>query len=238
MTKVAILMPVRNGGEKLIRSVQSVVAQTIPRNQVHLFVVDNGSTDEILIDVDEMLLTYDWTLLECDEPGIVPALNTGLIQILGSGKYDYIARLDADDFWYPEKLTKQLAFMEAHPDIDVVGTQIRRVDLDLNPIPGEFRYPTTDSEIKQWLLRGHNALAHPSVMIRAKFFLRTGGYDNTYPIAEDYHLWLKGIPFSKYANLDEVLIDYTVSHNPKYNPHCPQLACMAMKAALRLHEEK
>lgn len=245
--RIAILMPVFNGGDKLINAVESILAQTYPTNRMRLIMVDNNSTDNAIQQVDERLCQWDeignpilnWTLLHCKDPGIVPALNTGLFHILsGDREYDLIARLDADDVWHPEKIAKQVAFMKAHPEVHILGTQINQVTPDGKAL-GVLRHPEADEEIKQKLLAGQNAVAHPSVVIRPEIFLRTGGYDNMYPIAEDYHLWLKALRWYNFANVPEVLMDYTVSHNPKYNPLCPQLACMAAKQAYqRLHEAK
>lgn len=245
--KIAILMPVHNGGDKLIHAVESILEQTYPKSRMRLIMVDNNSTDNAIGEVDERLCVWDnignrilnWTLLSCNEPGIVPALNTGLFHILsGDYNYDLIARLDADDTWHPEKIAKQVAFMQAHPEVHILGTQIEQVS-PAGASLGNLRHPVTDEEIKQKLLSGHNAIAHPSVVVRPEVFLRTGGYDNMYPIAEDYHLWLKALRWYNFANIDEVLINYTVSHNPSYNPLSPQLACMAAKQAYqRLHGEK
>lgn len=241
--RVAVLMPVFNGGDFLKRSISSILEQTIlDFADLHLFLVDNNSTDNSILEASSMLfgnkqINYDF--FRCKEKGIVPALNTGLYKILGGQKeFDYVARMDADDKWYPRKLEKQLDFMLKNPDIHICGTQINRVGLDGSIAEGQHRYPTLDGDIKQQLSLGNNSLAHPSVLVRPEVFLRTGGYDNTYPIAEDYHLWLKAMKWYKFANLSEVLMDYTVSHNPNYNPLTPKYAMLAMNQAYqRLHQQ-
>lgn len=235
-------MPVFNGGSLLQRSLQSIVDQTIADfYDLELFLVDNNSTDNSILQATTFLfqhkkkISYDF--LRCEAKGIVPALNTGLYRILGEQKkFDFIARLDADDKWHPKKLENQLDFLRKNPHTHICGTQICRVDPQGIPLVDQFKYPTSDTDIKARLLNGDNALAHPSVVIRPEVFLRTGGYDNTYPIAEDYHLWLKALKWYNFANLDEVLMDYTVTHNPKYNPLTPKYCMLAMKQAYqRLH---
>lgn len=239
--KVAVLLPVYNGEKTIKRALDSLLSQTY--SLFRLVLVDNNSTDKTVKIVSELMdeAGQDWTLLTCKEPGIVPALNKGLFTILGEGSSNLIARLDADDVWEPTKLEKQVQFMIDHPDVHICGTQILRVSY-ANPMKevlnSQMTYPTTDEEIKKTLLLGHNALAHPSVVFRPEVILRTGGYDNTYPIAEDYHLWLKAVPWFKFANLSDILVEYNVSHNPKYNPRTPQLCCISMKTAIQQLGEK
>lgn len=235
--RVAVLLPVYNGAKTIERTIKSLLDQT--HTTWRLVLVDNNCSDDTVKIVKRLMdaARLDWTLLTCQSPGIVPALNRGLFEIMSS-EVDLIARLDADDAWMPDKLEKQVAFMTANPDIHICGTNIQRVDVSLNPI-GPFLYPSDDSEIKKSLFNGHNAIAHPSVVFRPEVILRTGGYDNTYPIAEDYHLWLKAAPWFKFANLPKTLVEYTVSHNPKYNPKSPQLCCYSMISAYKhLHGDK
>lgn len=238
--RIAILMPVYNGGKKLREAVQSIANQTYPLHLIKLFLVDNNSTDgavkEMAAWLKDINPEFAFEYLFCEQPGIVPALNTGLFSIVGNSEFDLVARLDADDVWLPSKLEKQVEFLVENPDVDILGTNILQVTPSGDEI-GIFSYPSSDKEIKEKLLMGNNAIAHPSVVFRPKIIYRTGGYDNTYPIAEDYHLWLKALKWFKFANLKEVYVKYTVCHNPRYNPLCPQMACMAMKQAYRrLHE--
>lgn len=230
--KVAVLLPVYNGERTIERSIKSLLEQTY--DNWDLIFVDNGSTDSTVKIVESLMASNkkDWTLLNCQIPGIVPALNKGLFTIMSSD-YDLIARLDADDFWYSEKLEKQVKFLSDNPKVSILGTQINRVDsIKFNSLPEQIKYPITSADIKKMLLSGNNAIAHPSVVFKPEIILTTGGYDSTYPVAEDYHLWLKALHWFDFANLDEVLVDYTVSHNPKYNPHTPKLCCYSIKSAL------
>lgn len=196
--KVAVLLPVYNGEQTIKKAIESLLIQT--HKVWRLVLVDNNCTDKTVKIVSDLMdeAELEWTLLTCKEPGIVPALNKGLFTILGEGSSDLIARLDADDQWEASKLAKQVQFMTENPDVQICGTQILRVSNDNGVsqiLNGQMTYPVKDEEIKRSLLTGHNAIAHPSVVFRPEVILRTGGYDNTYPIAEDYHLWLKALPW-------------------------------------------
>lgn len=229
--KVAVLLPVFNGEKTIERAVRSLLLQTY--TNFRLVLVDNCCTDNTTSLVKKIMSDHElpWSLLTCSQKGIVPALNKGLFEIMTSPA-DLVARLDADDTWRPTKLEKQVKFLQENPDVHIVGTHIGQIK-DMVSI-GDYKYPTRDEDIKRMLFLGHNAIAHPSVVFRKEIILKTGVYDSTYPIAEDYHLWLKAATWFNFANLDEVLVDYTVSHNSAYNPKTPQACCLAMRTALHL----
>jgi glycosyltransferase involved in cell wall biosynthesis len=211
---VSILMPIHNCEKTLARSLDSIYNQT--HGNFEIVAVLNRCTDNS----QSILLKYfndNWqhiTILKCDEPGIVPTLNTGIPHC----RYDLIARQDGDDYWYPDKLKKQIDFLNNNPDIDIVGTQLRQVDKNGDPISAELVHPTQNIDIKNKLLSGQNSIVHPSVLFRKKVFLRAGTYDDHFKFAEDYHFWLKCCKWYKFANLDEILIDYTVWNNSEYDP--------------------
>ena len=214
MSSVSILMPIHNCEKTLHRSLDSIYSQTF--QDFEIIAVLNNCTDS-----SESILNEYWTkywqnlkILKCTEPGIVPTLNTGIPHC----KSDLIARQDGDDMWYPTKLSKQVEFLKNNPEIDIVGTQLRQVDREGNPVSASLVHPLSDIEIKQKLLSGYNSIVHPSVLFRKRVFLRAGTYDDHFKFAEDYHFWLKCCKWYRFANLDEVLIDYTVWHNNEYDP--------------------
>lgn len=218
--KVSVLIPVKNCELTIEKSINSVLKQSFQNFEIVL--IDNNCTDKT-VELAQDLAKDKLKVFSCPEPGIVPALNFGLQKI----QTDFIARQDGDDVWYPQKLEEQISFLDNNEDIDICGTQIRLVNSEGEIIDDSFRYPTNDQEIKSWLLMGKNSIAHPSVVFRKSILLRVGGYDDTYPIAEDHHLWLRCIKWFNFANLPEVLIDYNSNHNPNYDPKYPLLASEA-----------
>ena len=108
---VSVLMPVRNDARTLPECLTDLAAQTL--RDWELVVVDDGSTD------DSPALLKSWAdrdarlrIFTTPPQGIVPALNTGLAECRGR----FIARMDADDRMRPERLERQAAFCEQHPD--------------------------------------------------------------------------------------------------------------------------
>ena len=106
---VSVLIPVYNCENTLERALDSVRRQTYKDFEV--VIVDNDSTDSSMSVVDMFRDKMDIKVVKCYTPGIVPALNTGLRACSG----DWIARQDGDDYWYPEKLKKQMDFLAANP---------------------------------------------------------------------------------------------------------------------------
>ena len=137
---------------------------------------------------------------------LVDQLNWGLEQT----QCELVARMDADDWCFPERLAKQLDYMQQQKDIAVLGSQLGVMDSNDRPI-GSRKYPTAPDDVTQ-TLRQYNAIAHPSVMYRKQAILDAGGYRyRTYPANEDYELWCRlAKQGAKLANLDVPLLRYRV----------------------------
>lgn len=247
MTKIAVVIPVRNAEKTLERSVRSVFEQSLLKrsqeHELHVILVYNNCTDNSEVvghalalesacdhqyNIQSFLGVHEIKMPE-DQRGIVPALNTGLFEARRLG-VDLIARQDADDLWHPTKLEIQLLTLERHPEVDILGTQARLV------LPGTYQpvrdtnNPMLDHLIRSSLLNGHNPIAHPSVIFKTRVMTVAGVYDNLFPMAEDLWLWMKASRAGlKLANTSEVLVDYTSTHNPNYTPLSPQLAAHTLK---------
>ena len=222
MSKVSIVMPIYNSAKTIRRSLESLKCQTF--RDFETVIVDNNCTDASMIIVSEYKEDLNIRVVKCETQGIVPALNTGL----HAASSPLIARQDADDYWYPEKLEKQVEFLDAHPDVSILGTQLRLLDeegnvQELGTYNRPINYPQDDSRIKQMLMLGQNPLCHPSVVFRKEVPLIIGGYSKFFHLAEDLHLWTRAIPFFNFANLDDVLIDYTQTIRTDYDPNTPLL---------------
>jgi len=121
---VSVIIPIRNAEATLSRSISSVLNQTY--QDFEILCVVNDSTDGSEEIVRNYANSDSRIRILNSSPGIVPALNAGL----RLSSFDLVARQDADDFWYPEKLQMQINFLEKNPDIDILGVQIRSVDVE------------------------------------------------------------------------------------------------------------
>ena len=204
---ITILLPFHNAAATLDAAIASIMAQTYAHWK--LFLIDNASTDEIggvaqhWADRDPRI-----TLLHEPRIGIAHALNTGLAHAQGK----YIARMDADDISHPDRLEKQVAYMDAHPGIGVLGTRT------------VFASTVEESRGMQAFVQWQNALltphahyakrfvdaplAHPTVLFRRELVELHGGYDIG-PMPEDHELWLRWMDAGvRFAKLPEELLTW------------------------------
>ena len=200
---VSVLLPVYNGERYVAAAVQSVLAQTYGR--LELVVIDDGSTDGTLA----VLQSFDdprIRLTSRENRGLVATLAEAATLAQGA----YLARMDADDVSQPERLRRQVAFLEAHPGVVLVGTDCTVVDEDGSALHDD-RYLTDPDELKVGQVVG-NYFVHGAVMMRADAYDKVGGYDVTLPHAEDMDLWTRLSHAAAVASLPVPL--YVYRDNP------------------------
>jgi len=197
---VSVLMPVYNNEEYLVDAIDSILTQTF--GEFEFIIIDDGSTDgsiEILNrykNKDPRIKVY----LQSQNVGIVEALNKGVK--LSTGKY--IARMDADDISLPDRLERQLAFLDSNPEVGVLGTNIQLIDA-VGEQHETIKFPDSHNQIL-WSLCFYSPIVHPSALIRRNVILRVGGYRSKYPHAEDYDLWTRLAGETHFANLPQTLL--------------------------------
>jgi glycosyltransferase involved in cell wall biosynthesis len=137
--------------------------------------------------------------------GLVGSLNRALTAAKGG----LIARMDGDDLCCPERLAHQAAYLELHPEVGILGGDIRIIS-ESGAVLSVRRYRKGRDEIlKMSFIR--NPLAQPTVMLRRSVLDEIGLYDPRFSKAEDYELWLRALKRGIVVeNLDEVLISYRV----------------------------
>ncbi|HQV52435.1 MAG: glycosyltransferase [Flavobacteriales bacterium] len=207
MTKVSILLPFRNAASTLQRAFRSMIDQTFLDHE--LILIDNGSSDTST-SIAEEWCKKDQRIRLVREPtiGIAHALNTGLEH----AKAGYIARMDADDIAQPERLQKQVEFLDTHPEIGVVGTRTNFISTVANN-RGMEAYVNWQNAIitprEHYLKRFVDApVAHPSVLFRHDLVQQFGGYD-TGPLPEDHELWLRWMHHRvRFAKLPDELLTW------------------------------
>lgn len=196
---VSVILSVYNGEKYVGRALESILNQTF--TDFELIVVNDGSTDgtdRILGQLDDPRVV----LVSQENKGLIASLNRGCS--LAKGKY--LARQDADDISMPERLAKQVAFMEAHPDVGLLGTAYHQLDEDGKELL-TVTWPTEDSSLRRVLIR-YSPFCHGSVMMRRTVFEECGGYEPGLVHVEDYGLWFEFSYRAKIANLSEVLYEW------------------------------
>lgn len=196
---VSVVIPTYNRAHLLSEALDSVFAQTYKDYEVIL--IDDGSSDgtEALIQKQYAgRLRY----VKQKNAGISGARNRGIA--LAAGKY--IAFLDSDDRWLPEKLGKQFSYMEAHPKTGLLCTKLARYEIGgdgKNEIcPAGF--PKHFSE----LLEGPNFIPTTTTMVRKECFEKVGVFDPNLPVAEDWDLWIRIGKVYEMHCLEDVLAEH------------------------------
>lgn len=204
---VSVLLPYCNASPALDAAIASIAAQTF--SQWELLLIDNASTDESTL-IAQRWADHDPRITLLHEPriGIAHALNSGLAQASGM----YIARMDADDVSPPERLVKQVAYLEAHPEVGVLGTRTAFAST-MHESRGMQAFVDWQNKIlsprEHYVKRFVDApLAHPTVMFRRELVSAHGGYD-TGPLPEDHELWLRWMDAGvRFAKLPEELLTW------------------------------
>jgi glycosyltransferase involved in cell wall biosynthesis len=207
MNRLIVLLPFRNAAATLDAAIASLAQQTYP--SWDLFLIDNDN-DDASRTIAEQWVLKDPRIRLIHEPvrGISYALNTGLAQAKGC----YIARMDADDISHPERLDKQLAYLETHPEIGVLGCRTR-FETSVTASEGMRAFVDWQNRIitphEHYVKRFVEApLAHPTVMFRRELVEQHGGY-NTGPLPEDHELWLRWMDAGvRFAKLPEELLTW------------------------------
>lgn len=199
--RVTVLMPVYNGGKYLREAFESILNQTF--TDFEFLVINDGSTDASAEIIESYADTRIRFVQNDANLGLIATLNKGLDLARG----EYIARMDQDDISLPERLAKQVAFMESHPEVGVCGTWLMVSSEKKNYIQ---KYSIYSEEIKCSMLY-YCGVAHPSVIIRKNIILQNHlYYDENYANAEDYELWVRFFNHAQFANLPEALLRYHI----------------------------
>lgn len=199
---VSVIMPVHNTNYNYLKiAIDSILNQTY--KNLELIIVDDSSKTDIFNEV----ITNNYTderihFVRNDRHegiGASNARNVGYCYAQGK----YIAVLDSDDYAYPERIEKQVQFMEDHPDIGVLGTKYRQ-------IPDNTIYDKTGSNeyLKAFCLFINPPFGHSTVMMRESVLADNGMQYRPDVICDDFRMWLDLIDKTNFANLDEVLVDY------------------------------
>jgi glycosyltransferase involved in cell wall biosynthesis len=196
--KVSILMPFYNAAPYFGAAINSILQQSF--NDFELLLIDDGSTDRSLEIAQSFAAQHKAIkiLQNKTNQGLVYTRNRGI----EAAKGEYIACLDADDIALPQRLAKQVAFLDKNPNIALLGSFAGYIDKK----DEQFHVETPKTSAKYvgiWLLF-QNCFIQSAVMFR-KHCLENLRYKHLYPPAEDYDLWVQIAYRFPVANLPEIL---------------------------------
>lgn len=203
--KVSIIMSVYNCEEFLKDSILSVLTQNY-RDFEFIVVNDCSSDGSLKILEDFQKSDVRIKIINNDENlGLTKSLNKALLESKGK----YIARLDAGDISLPERLERQVEFLDKNKDIGLVGSWMYIIDVN-GRILDEIKYPTDNKDLKRDLIK-YNPFVHSSIMFRREILPKINIYNEDYKYAQDYKLYFDLYPYTKFANIPISLVKYRKS---------------------------
>jgi glycosyltransferase involved in cell wall biosynthesis len=196
-------MSVYNGELYLRESLESVLRQSF--RDFEFVIIDDGSTDATPSILEECEKSDPRVRVTRQEhAGVAAALVAGCARSRGR----LLARIDADDVALPTRFEHQVAFLDAHPEVGVLGTRLDIID-ERGRVLRRSGQPRDHAWVARRLLCWP-PVAHPSVMMRRALLEEFGGYDVGFEHAEDYELWTRLVEVTRFANLPLALLRYRI----------------------------
>jgi glycosyltransferase involved in cell wall biosynthesis len=198
MPKVTVVMAVYNGERYLREAVESILCQTFQDFQ--FLIINDGSIDN----TRDLIQSYDdprIMLVDNEHIGQTRSLNRGLKLAAGA----LVARQDADDVSEPERLAKQVAFLDRYPEVALLGTWYKEIDVH-GSVTAKRKLPCDTTDIR-WSLLFFCPFVHTSVMLRKSVVSeQIGLYNEALAYSQDYDLWHRIARQFAIANLPEPLV--------------------------------
>ena len=212
MNSIAVIMSLyKNDRLEYVKlAVESILNQTY--NDFDFYIQYDGSIRE---DVDLYLESLNdervFIRKRAENKGLAYSLNELLNVVMPMG-YEYIARMDADDISAVNRFEKQIAYLDAHTEVDMVGCAINEIDENGNNRGKITRYPCESDACRAFFAK-RNPVAHPTVMFRRSFFDKAGWeYPTDFERNEDTRLWHEGYKHGcVIANLPDVLLNFRMT---------------------------
>jgi glycosyltransferase involved in cell wall biosynthesis len=216
MPQVSVIIPTHNRPEFLRAAITSVLNQTYQNFEI--IVVDDASTDDtakVVAAFNDARIRF---IRHDINKGGSAARNTGIV----NSTCDYIAFLDDDDEWLPEKLSKQMeVLLSSPPEVGCVYTGYVNVNSSTGKIIGEH-IPTKRGDLSKDLLAGNCVGSASSVLLRQECLKKIGLFDESLPCSQDYDLWVRIANQFLFECVQEPLFKYHI-HEKKISTHLEAL---------------
>lgn len=218
---VSVLMPAYTAQDYVAIAIESILSQTF--SDFEFIIIDDGSSDKTPLIIKEYAKKDERIvfLQNSQNLKISQALNLGLEIARG----EFICRMDADDWSYPNRLEYQLEFMRKNPEVVICGADIEVCDENLKTLNRRI-YPKTNADIRKKIFR-LNPFAHPVTFYQTEIAKKAGAYDPNFNLVEDYDLYFRLGKFGQFANIPKVLL--------KLRTHPQSLSVKSISAQARLN---
>lgn len=203
---VSVILPTYNCANFLSESVGSILSQTY--HSYEIIVIDDGSTDNTKEVLHPFMQRITYINLEQNK-GLPAARNVGIRSAQG----EYIAFIDADDLWLPEKLQTDIEYFEKYRDAGMVYSKHMNIDEKGRVLGGTPKRRLPSGNIFIQLFSEQNFIIASSVIVRKEVFETTGLFDEQLFNCQDWDMWLRIAFYFKVAGINKPLVKYR--HNPR-----------------------
>lgn len=215
MPRVSVLMPIWNTREDHLReAIESILNQTYKDFE---FLILNDSPDNTAL--GDIVASYadDRIIYTVNEKNL--GISRSRNRLLKAARGEYVAIFDHDDISEPERLRRQVEYLDAHPEVGVLGVGMRE-----HPSGKIVIQPENDTEIRLGLMWGC-VVSHSAAMVRRDLLERHGiCYEERFTPSEDYALWCRLIPHTRFHNLPDVLFKYRLHSSNSSKRMAEQMA--------------
>lgn len=201
---ISVLMPAYNAEKYISPAIESILSQTF--SNFELILIDDYSTDSTWAIIRKFQKKDKRIIAMRNKKNL--KLSTTLNLAIHIARGSYLARMDADDWSYPDRLEKQHKYMETHRSVGILGGSMEIIKED-GTLIGKREYEKDDKNIRQNIF-WYSPFSHPLVMIRHSILKKIGFYNSQFNPAEDYELYFRIGSISKFANLSDVLLKYRI----------------------------
>ena len=213
---VSVIIPTYNREKYIVDALESVLAQSY--NNLEIIVVDDGSTDNTIKILKERYKDSDIVFIYKENEGVSSARNVGIKAAIG----DYIAFLDSDDEWLPEKLKIQIEYSKKYPELSMIATEYYNIDENGKVMGVSEQYKGFQSEKDFILLRllFEPPLIPSTLLIKKQVFNKVGEFDEQLSTAVDLDFNIRAVVADeKIGIIREPLLRYKV-HNIGISKAC------------------
>lgn len=229
--EVSVLLPVKNGYPFVEQAIQGILNQHF--TDLELIVINDGSTDDTASVLDRLSIDKRLKIITLENSvGVPAALNLGLSA--SSGKY--IARQDADDWSYPERLKRQVSYLKNNPDCWLVGCQGEYIN-EVGEVIRVSSFPETGEEIIQQILQFNTPFFHGAWMFTRACYDKVGVYNELFFGTEDKDYLLRISEQGDVANLSDNLYRYRIHSGAVTSGNLMKRRLMR-KVILRLYQQR
>ncbi len=208
MKKVSVIIPAYNKAEYTCRTIDSVLAQTYPN--IEIIVIDDGSRDATA----QVMVQYGNRInfVQKINGGACSARNEGIRRAKG----DYVALLDCDDLWCPEKVQKSVDYLEKNPTFGFVYTAAYFIN-EKDETVGRYDHPCSSEGWISSRLILHNFICNSTIVVKKEVLNKAGFYDETIFTPADWDMWLRLSEIAQAGYIREPLLKYRITDNYTFN---------------------